>query len=86
MRSYPSCLVSGADTPEPFRTYARSKTPMLRRLLREKSGQGLVEYSLIVLLVVFIFWLGVKDTNIGNQISASWSSIASCLGDSTVCT
>ena len=59
---------------------------LLRRLLREKSGQGLVEYSMILLLVVFIFWLAVKNTNVGNQLSASWSNISSCLAAPTVCT
>ena len=59
---------------------------LLRRLVREKSGQGLVEYSLILLLIVFIFWLAVKNTNVGNQLSASWSNISSCLAAPTVCT
>jgi len=52
----------------------------------EEDGQGLVEYALIVLLVVFVFWVTIKNTNIGNQLSASWSNIGSCLADPTGCT
>jgi Flp pilus assembly pilin Flp len=59
---------------------------LLGRLVREKNGQGLVEYSLILLLVVFIFWVAVKNTNIGNHISASWSNVSSCLAAPIACT
>jgi len=52
----------------------------------EEDGQGLVEYALIVLLVVFVFWVTIKNTNIGNQLSASWSDIGSCLAAPTACT
>ena len=51
----------------------------------EDDGQGLVEYALIVLLVVFVFWVTIKNTNIGNQLSASWSNIGSCLAAPTAC-
>jgi Flp pilus assembly pilin Flp len=58
---------------------------LLKRLMVDEEGQGLVEYALIVLLVVFVFWIAIKSTNIGNQLSASWSNIASCLGTPTAC-
>lgn len=59
---------------------------LLKRLMVEENGQGLVEYALIVLLVVFVFWVTIKNTNIGNQLSASWSNIGSCLAAPTACT
>jgi len=59
---------------------------LLKRLMVEDDGQGLVEYALIVLLVVFVFWVTIKNTNIGNQLSAAWSNIGSCLADPTGCT
>jgi Flp pilus assembly pilin Flp len=58
---------------------------LLKRLFVEEDGQGLVEYALIVLLVVFVFWLAIKNTNIGNQLSASWSNIGSCLAAPMSC-
>ncbi len=58
---------------------------LMKRLFIEEDGQGLVEYALIVLLVVFVFWIAIKDTNIGNQLSASWEDIGSCLASPTTC-
>ena len=51
-----------------------------KSLFTQEDGQGLVEYTLILLLVLFVFWLGVKDSNIGSQIAAAWSNIANCVG------
>ncbi|HXG50510.1 MAG TPA: hypothetical protein VNN77_03775 [candidate division Zixibacteria bacterium] len=43
-----------------------------------ESGQGMVEYTFIVLLVVLVFWLGVKDTDIGKLLAQGWEAITSC--------
>jgi Flp pilus assembly pilin Flp len=59
---------------------------LIRRLFVEEDGQGLVEYALIVLLVVFVFWVAIKNTNIGNQLSQSWADIGSCLAAPIACT
>ena len=52
---------------------------IFKRLLVEEDGQGLVEYTLIVLLVALVFWVAIKDTKIGDQLSTSWGSIKDCL-------
>jgi Flp pilus assembly pilin Flp len=44
-------------------------------LIAEEEGQGLVEYTLIVLLVALVFWVAIKDTKIGDQLSTSWGNI-----------
>ena len=59
---------------------------LLKRLVVEEEGQGLVEYTLIVLLVALVFWVAVKGTNIGSQLSASWSDVSDCLSDPAGCT
>ncbi len=51
-----------------------------------ERGQGLVEYTLIVLLVALGFWVAVKETDIGNRLASGWSSVSSCVDDVTVCT
>jgi Flp pilus assembly pilin Flp len=33
---------------------------LLKRLLVEEDGQGLVEYTLIVVLVALVFWVAIK--------------------------
>lgn len=58
---------------------------LIKRLVKEEEGQGLVEYTLIVLLVALVFWVGVRDTDIGTQLGASWNNIKNCLSDPTSC-
>jgi Flp pilus assembly pilin Flp len=58
---------------------------LLKRLVVEEDGQGLVEYTLIVLLVALVFWVAIKSTNIGGELAAGWSNIAACVGDPTGC-
>jgi Flp pilus assembly pilin Flp len=33
---------------------------LFKRLLVEEEGQGLVEYTLIVLLVALVFWIAIN--------------------------
>jgi Flp pilus assembly pilin Flp len=50
-----------------------------RLVVEEEEGQGLVEYTLIVLLVALVFWIAVKNANIDTALSNSWGSVTSCL-------
>jgi len=59
---------------------------LLKRLMLEEEGQGLVEYTLIVLLVALVFWVAIKSTNIGSALAAAWVNINSCVGDPAGCT
>ncbi len=52
---------------------------LLKRLVVEEEGQGLVEYTLIVLLVALVFWLGIKNTNIGTSLANAWTNIKGCV-------
>jgi Flp pilus assembly pilin Flp len=58
---------------------------LLKRLAKEEGGQGMVEYTLIVVLVALVFWLGVKDTDIGNQLASGWSKVTACVGSPSNC-
>ena len=58
---------------------------LLGRLLVEDSGQGLVEYTLIVVLVALVFWVAIKSTNIGSGLAAGWSKITACVSDASNC-
>jgi len=58
---------------------------LLKRFVVEEDGQGLVEYTLIVVLVALVFWVAIKNTNIGSQLASGWSKIASCVGNPTGC-
>ena len=59
---------------------------LIKRLIVEEDGQGLVEYTLIVLLVALVFWVAIKSTNIGTQLSTSWEKVVTCLSDAPACT
>ena len=58
---------------------------LLKRLVKEEEGQGLVEYTLIVLLVALVFWVAIRDTNIGDELATSWGKVVTCLSDPTTC-
>ena len=51
------------------------------RLVIEEEGQGLVEYTLIVLLVALVFWVAIKGTNVGSQLKDGWDKISDCASD-----
>lgn len=52
---------------------------LLKRLLLEEDGQGLVEYTLVVLLVALVFWMGVRNTSVGSSLASGWSRILDCV-------
>jgi Flp pilus assembly pilin Flp len=52
---------------------------LIKRLMQEEAGQGLVEYTFVVLLVALVFWLGVKDTAVGDQLAKSWAKVLDCI-------
>jgi len=49
------------------------------RRLRNERGQGLIEYTLVLLLVALGFWLGVKDGNVGLYLAKNWSQVRDCV-------
>ena len=58
---------------------------LLQRLWVEEDGQGLVEYTLIVVLVALVFWVAIKNTNVGNQLASGWSRVVACVGNPATC-
>lgn len=58
---------------------------ILKRLWQEDDGQGLMEYTLAMVLVALVIWLGVKDTSVGDSLVKSWSKIIDCVGSPFSC-
>ncbi len=58
---------------------------LLKRLVVEEDAQGLVEYTLIVVLVALVFWVAIKNTNLGSQLASGWSKISACIGNPSGC-
>ena len=60
---------------------------LLKRLVVEEDGQGLVEYTLIVVLVALVFWVAIKTpTLVKPKMANGWSKVTSCVGDPSACT
>ena len=58
---------------------------LLQRLWSEEDGQGLVEYTLIVVLVALVFWVAIKNTDVGNQLASGWSKVTACVCSPASC-
>jgi Flp pilus assembly pilin Flp len=56
---------------------------LLKRLVVEEEGQGLVEYTLIVLLVALVFWVAIKGTNADVALKNGWANIVNQLNTSS---
>lgn len=50
-----------------------------------ESGQGVVEYSLILLLVALVFWVAVKNSGVGESLSGIWGDIDKCIASPLSC-
>jgi Flp pilus assembly pilin Flp len=52
---------------------------LLKRLRLEEDGQGLVEYTLVVVLAALVFWMGIRDTKVGKSLASGWSKVHNCV-------
>ena len=59
---------------------------LVERLSREENGQGLTEYTLVLLLVALVFWIGVRDTQVGQSLSQAWAKVLDCVISPFSCT
>jgi Flp pilus assembly pilin Flp len=58
---------------------------LLKRLVVEEEGQGLVEYTLIVLLVALVLWVAVRESNANGALNSAWQNIIGCLNTPLSC-
>ena len=58
---------------------------LLRRLWQEEYGQGLVEYTLVVVLVALVFWVAVKQTDMALHLEKSWARVVQCVITPFIC-
>ena len=52
---------------------------LFKRLIVEEEGQGLVEYTLLIGVLVLDLWAAVNYSGVKNQIRTLWGSTASQL-------
>ena len=57
------------------RKEVKEQWSLLKRLVVEEEGQGLVEYSLIVLLVALVFWMAVQGSGVDQALTNTWRAL-----------
>ena len=50
---------------------------LLRRLMTDEDGQGIVEYTLMIGLVVLILWVAVNASGTTPFLSQTWNKVES---------
>ncbi len=53
---------------------------LLKKIANDGTRTGLVEYTLIVLFVVLVFWVAVKSTTLDEALGSTWGKIQDCVG------
>ena len=56
-----------------------SLSQLKKQLTSNNNGQGQVEYTILVVLVTLVFWLGIRDTNIGQSLQTAWQDISGAI-------
>jgi len=56
---------------------------LLKRLMVDEDGQGIVEYTLMIGLVVLGIWVAVTLLDIPGAVSALWTSVDSELSNAS---
>ncbi len=57
---------------------------ILKRLMFDEDGQGVIEYTLMVGLVVLVIWAAIFTFGIPNALNSLWSTVSGALNDPTV--
>lgn len=50
-----------------------------------QRGQALIEYTLLLMMVTMVFWVGIKNSDMSQQMAAAWSRVSDCVGAPAAC-
>jgi Flp pilus assembly pilin Flp len=50
-----------------------------------QRGQALIEYTLLLMMVTMVFWVGIKNSDLSQQMSVAWSRVSDCLAAPAAC-
>ena len=56
---------------------------ILKRLIVNEDGQGVIEYTLMVGLVVLVIWAAIFTFGIPAALNSLWSSVSAALNNPT---
>jgi Flp pilus assembly pilin Flp len=57
---------------------------ILKRLIVNEDGQGVIEYTLMVGLVVLVIWAAIFTFGIPNALNSLWATVSGALNNPTV--
>jgi Flp pilus assembly pilin Flp len=44
-----------------------------------QSGQALIEYTLLLMMVSMVFWVGIKNSDMSQELARAWSRVSECV-------
>jgi Flp pilus assembly pilin Flp len=44
-----------------------------------QSGQALMEYTLLLMMVTMVFWVGIKNSDLSQELARAWSKVNNCV-------
>jgi Flp pilus assembly pilin Flp len=50
-----------------------------------QRGQALIEYTLLVMMVSMVFWVGIKNSDLSQQMALAWSRVSDCVAAPAAC-
>jgi Flp pilus assembly pilin Flp len=52
---------------------------------KRQKGQALIEYTFLVMMVSMVFWIGIKNSDLTQQLANAWSRVSDCVEVPTAC-
>lgn len=44
-----------------------------------QCGQALIEYTLLLMMVTMVFWVGIKNSDMSRELERAWSRVSDCV-------
>lgn len=46
---------------------------------KNQRGQALIEYTLLLMMVTMVFWVGIKNSDLSQELASAWSRVSDCV-------
>lgn len=50
-----------------------------------QKGQALMEYTLLLMMVTMVFWVGIKNSDMSQELARAWSRVSDCVEAPMAC-
>ena len=52
---------------------------------QRQKGQALMEYTLLLMMVTMVFWVGIKNSDMTRELERAWSRVSDCVEAPIAC-